>query len=127
MEHHGAAGKNSIFFDGTFAERCHAAEDPPHEKGGGKWECQLFPFSSPVLAKEGAPFFPFLLMILDTKREQLLPQQPLQYNADILQKALDSFVQAIIDYGRCPKTLPSATSEPKRSSRSCVTNAAFSC
>lgn len=44
------------------------------KKGGGKWECQLFPFSSPVLAKEGAPFFPFLLMILDTKREQLLPQ-----------------------------------------------------
>lgn len=75
------------------------------KKGGGKWECQLFPFSSPVLAKEGAPFFPFLLMILDTKREQLLPQQPLQYNADILQKALDSFVQAIIDYGRCPKSI----------------------
>ena len=73
------------------------------KKGGGKWECQLFPFSSPVLAKEGAPFFPFLLMILDTKREQLLPQQPLQYNADILQKALDNFVQAIIDYGRCDR------------------------
>ena len=26
------------------------------KKGGGKWECQLFPFPDPVRAREGAPF-----------------------------------------------------------------------
>ena len=75
------------------------------KKGGGKWECQLFPFPDPVRAREGAPFFPFLMLILDTKRDQLLPQQPLQYNDAILQQALDGFVQAVIDYGRCPKSI----------------------
>lgn len=33
------------------------------------------------------------------------PQQPLQYNDAILQQALDGFVQAVIDYGRCPKSI----------------------
>ena len=75
------------------------------KKGGGKWECQLFPFPDPVRAREGAPFFPFLMLILDTKRDQLLPQQPLQYNDAVLQQALDGFVQAVIDYGRCPKSI----------------------
>ena len=106
MEHHGAAGKNSIFFDGTFAERCHAAEDPPHGKrAAASGNASCFHFQVLCSPKRVHRFFPFLLMILDTKREQLLPQQPLQYNADILQKALDSFVQAIIDYGRCPKSI----------------------
>ncbi len=45
------------------------------------------------------------MLILDTKRDQLLPQQPLQYNDAILQQALDGFVQAVIDYGRCPKSI----------------------
>ena len=75
------------------------------KKSGGKWECQLYPFPEPVRAKEGAPFFPFLMLILDTKRDQLLQQQPLQYSESILQEALDGFVQAVIDYGRCPKSI----------------------
>ncbi len=75
------------------------------KKGGGKWECQLYPFPKPVRAKEGAPFFPFLMLILDTKRDQLLQQQPLQYNESILQQALDGVVQAIVSYGRCPKSI----------------------
>lgn len=75
------------------------------KKGGGKWECQLFPFPSPVRSKVGAPYYPFLMLILDTKRDQLLPQQPLQHSDSILQQALDGFVQAVIDYGRCPKSI----------------------
>lgn len=85
--------------------RCHAAETAPDEKRRRQVGVPAVPVPGPGSCQRGRTVFPFLMLILDTKRDQLLPQQPLQYNDAVLQQALDGFVQAVIDYGRCPKSI----------------------
>ena len=75
-------------------------------KKGGIMECEIVRMAEPVQEGPGeAPWFPVLLLCVDTRRGDLLPMRPvLRYEED--PDALrDAFVEALMESGQCPRAV----------------------